>query len=155
MRWLRVVGVDVAVADSNDDLESLLQMAEREQRVILSKNGKFHRQRGGEGCYFLNGNDTKSQFREVATHFGIKWNDERFLTICAKCNARGFKGPMSLEEARKICGENAIKERVAAQVTEFWVCNNTDCKQIYWVRQYFSYRWAQNMRMRTKNSETC
>lgn len=53
MRWLRVVGVDVAVADSNDDLESLLQMAEREQRVILSKNGKFHRQRGGEGsCIF-------------------------------------------------------------------------------------------------------
>jgi hypothetical protein len=24
----------------------------------------------------------------VASHFGIGWDDERFLTICSKCNGR-------------------------------------------------------------------
>jgi len=134
VRWLRAVGVDARLSEeSSPDFDVILDKAEEEDRIILTKNGKLFGRRGAEACYFLASNDTKEQFQEVAKHFGVEWNDDKFLTICSKCNSHGFHGPLTEQETVAQCGENCLPERVLGNVTEFWLCKNDACKQIYWV----------------------
>ena len=40
------------------------------------------------------------------------------------------------------CGENCLPERVLGNVTEFWLCKNDACKQIYWA-SWLAYLPAQ------------
>ena len=53
-------------------------------------------------------------------------------TAGSKYNSHGFHGPLTEQETVAQCGENCLPERVLGNVTEFWLCKNDACKQIYW-----------------------
>jgi hypothetical protein len=38
----------------------------------------------------------------VIRHFGIEWSEERFMSVCSKCNTRGFDGPWTAAEVHTL-----------------------------------------------------
>ena len=91
VRWLRCAGVD-CVRSPSSSLDELVEVAERENRVVLTigKRGQDAAQARGVDvpCHFLTGKDVRAQFLEVAAHFGITLNEETFMSRCTKCNSQ-------------------------------------------------------------------
>eukprot|EP00041_Stephanoeca_diplocostata_P035466 m.1253388 g.1253388 ORF g.1253388 m.1253388 type:complete len:148 (+) comp24704_c1_seq21:4424-4867(+) len=77
-------------------------------------------------------NGCARQVREVTAHFGITFDESKFMSICSQCNTRGFIGPIPPDQAREIGDPHNIPLKVFGKVSEFWVCKNTDCRKIYW-----------------------
>lgn len=159
MRWMRVIGIDcrtptaaltAANAPTNDIFDEVIAEADKSGRVLVSMNGKFAGRRGAEACFFLSSQKPEEQFQEVIQHFGIEWDDKRFLTICSKCGSQGFHGPMPLAEVQA-AGSMDIPERVQKFVKEYWICRNDDCKQVYWVGPKYADASAKFRKLFKKN----
>eukprot|EP00035_Acanthoeca_spectabilis_P011415 m.201146 g.201146 ORF g.201146 m.201146 type:complete len:1260 (+) comp15342_c0_seq3:81-3860(+) len=134
-RWLRVVGVDVSTP-SEQSHDVLFRMASDERRLILTCNRQLASRRDALACFLLEANDVETQFRTVISHFGIAWDDSRFMSICSKCGIKGFEGPMSSAEVLEKFGLTMPK-KVQANVEHFWVCQKPECRTVYWVgRKY-------------------
>lgn len=118
-KWLRVIGIDAATTDlSSDEFEQLFSEATRTGRVILTCDKKLAGRRGALACFLLSSYLIEAQFKEVAGHFGLEFEDKKFMSICSKCNSRGFHGPMSAAEADSMCEltpeESTIKHKASA-----------------------------------------
>eukprot|EP00041_Stephanoeca_diplocostata_P035465 m.1253231 g.1253231 ORF g.1253231 m.1253231 type:complete len:1429 (+) comp24704_c1_seq14:245-4531(+) len=133
-RWLRIIGVDTEISDLDpcDHFDELFARAEETGRVILTCNKAFAARRDALRCYFLTAHAHKDQVREVTAHFGITFDESKFMSICSQCNTRGFIGPIPPDQAREIGDPHNIPLKVFGKVSEFWVCKNTDCRKIYW-----------------------
>jgi len=135
-RWLRVIGVNASTSEFTAETEynEMFEEAEREERIILTCDKKLSARKGAIACFLLGSYDIQQQFKYVTQHFGIEFNSSKFLSICSKCNFRGFNGPLTIEEVENIIGPATdIGEKVRSSTSEFWLCRNTECNQVYWV----------------------
>lgn len=134
-RWLRVVGIDVTTPP---DLayEDLFALAREERRLILTCNKQLAARRDAMACYLLEAHDVESQFQTIIAHFDIKWCNDRFMSVCSKCNTRGFHGPCSAADVLEQYG-SSLPPKVRRNIEHFWVCRNAECRRVYWVgRKY-------------------
>lgn len=121
-RWMRVLGCDVAYFPAIGDRE-LVELAESSGRLILTRDTLLVRRRWARENHFLvEGDDFRSQLRQVVERFAIDPNAS-FLTRCLACNAL-------IEEI----GKGSVRERVPTYIYEthegFRVC--PICNRIYW-----------------------
>ncbi len=121
-RWMRVLGCDVEYFAAIGDRE-LVELAASSGRLILTRDTLLVRRRlARDNHFFVEGDDFRSQLRQVVERFAID-PSARVLTRCLACNAL-------LAEI----GQGAVRERVPAYIyetqAEFRGC--PICSRIYW-----------------------
>jgi len=83
-RWLRVLGVDVVYSNKYAD-DEIIQLAETENRVILTRDSGLIRRRTRAQSLLVAGDNYRDQLRRVIEEFGLK--DFAIFSRCLECNA--------------------------------------------------------------------
>lgn len=85
-RWLRAAGYDVVIAESGAADKLLLQLAQEEERIFLTRDHRLQEQHGTRcDITLLTSNYLAGQLREVATQHAINWTYKPF-SRCMECN---------------------------------------------------------------------
>ncbi|HDO19185.1 MAG TPA: hypothetical protein ENG74_00490 [Thermoplasmatales archaeon] len=122
-KWLRLLGFDVYFANRVERDDELLEIAKKENRIILSRDKqlvKRARKRGIEAID-VEDRDLDEQLRKVTSLFPI--DEESVLSRCSVCNE-------ILVEIDKKDVEGKIPKKIFESHEEFWYCKR--CKKIYW-----------------------
>jgi uncharacterized protein with PIN domain len=118
-RRLRLVGVDAAYANDRDD-DALIEQANAEQRVLLTKDrALLCRRKLRQGAY-VRGSDPDDQLRDVLDRFDpplAPW------TRCLACNGR-------LSAVGKADVEHLLEPGTRRTQDTFARC--ADCRRVYW-----------------------
>ncbi|MCM8772341.1 MAG: Mut7-C RNAse domain-containing protein [Candidatus Omnitrophica bacterium] len=127
-RWLRIIGYDTLYFNTNKKIE-LIRTAEKEKRIILTKDKKFA-SNFPKLVFYIEGNNTFQQFKEVVKKFGLQIKEENLFKICSICNTY-------LEEIEKEKVKNLVPEYVYKTKEEFSICRK--CNKIYWEGDHCKY----------------
>ncbi|HXN06660.1 MAG TPA: Mut7-C RNAse domain-containing protein [Nitrospiria bacterium] len=120
--WMRMIGCDVAYDPVLKD-EELIDRADREERIILTRDTHLiRRKKVRDNYFFIRGDSYKNQLFQVIKQFSID-PYRGFLTRCLRCNL-----PLARIE------KQGLKERIFPYVystqTTFYTCPG--CQRIYW-----------------------
>jgi len=140
-RWLRCLGVDAehvpvttargvkGTKGNNNDGQygALLALAQRDDRVILTKDRRLLQRKDAVGAFLVTDDDPKRQLASVSAHFGLAYRRGSLLTRCAKCNG-AVERRCTPEE---VAANGSIPAKVKASTNEFWACGR--CEKVYWV----------------------
>jgi len=123
-RWLRMLGQDVVYTGSIDDKE-LIQKAEKEHRVLLTRDLELYQQAIGRGteAFLVEGKTEAEKLANLAKRFKFKLEIDVKISRCPKCNAR-------IKSVSKTHIIKKIPETTASFYNEFWECPR--CRQVYW-----------------------
>lgn len=128
-RWMRVTGCDVTYFRKIEDSE-IVELAQKEGRIILTKDTLLIRRKKARGNYFLvEGNSYKDQLRQVIRHFSIDPYKD-LLTRCVECN-------LPLVEMDKETVKDRVPEYVFMTQDKFRSCPK--CGKIYWSATHKEY----------------
>jgi uncharacterized protein with PIN domain len=86
-RWLRAAGYDTKIATNGEDDRELLQQAQHEGRLFLTRDRTLLSEHGGyaEGVVLLMSNEVSDCAAELTRRLGIDWLKAPF-TRCLLCN---------------------------------------------------------------------
>lgn len=126
-RLMRMLGFDTLYRNDYGDPE-LVDIAEREQRILLTRDRRllFHR-RVVHG-HFVRHSDAKLQAEEVIAYYGLAGFVEPF-TLCIRCN-----GPVAAVDKQSILDQ--LEPKTIRYYQTFYRCQ--DCGQIYWKGSHFN-----------------
>ncbi|MDP2765893.1 MAG: DUF5615 family PIN-like protein [Candidatus Methanoperedens sp.] len=128
-RWLRLFGYDTVVImkQENED-ELLLELAEKEGRVLVSRDRMLVRKaiKKGIKAYPILSSEIMEQLREMRKEFNIKIEPE--MDRCTLCNSIIRKAKP--EEMELIRAKEYVYPATLGSATGFWLCDN--CGQVYW-----------------------
>jgi uncharacterized protein len=119
-RWLRVLGFDVAYSNNYAD-DEIIQTAETEDRVILTRDTGLTKRRTKARCLLVSSGNHNEQIRQVIDEFGLK--DFNVFSRCLECNAL-------LEAVDKEDVFERIPPFVYLTQNRFAICPL--CKRVYW-----------------------
>jgi uncharacterized protein len=120
-KWLRVMGIDV-VYDPDIGDQQLMQCAEREGRVLLTRDRRLIRRRGPGRRLLIESDYYHEQVRQVVQVFGLTSRVEVF-TRCIRCNT-----PLRTIAKQVVVGR--VPPYVYATQMAFKHC--TACGRLYW-----------------------
>jgi uncharacterized protein with PIN domain len=123
---LRMLGIDTYYRNHLDD-KDLAEMAEKENRVVLTRDIGLLKHRKIKWGYWLRSQQTNQQVFEVIIRFDLKHFISPF-TRCIECN--GLIGPVAKDEVIQ-----QLPPRTAAYFSEFYKCS--DCHRIYWKGSHY------------------
>jgi uncharacterized protein len=117
-RWLRLLGADV-IADASLTGAALLKIARADRRVLLTRDKRL---RTSRDVFFVEGNDIRTQLREVVKRFGL---DPRAIALsrCSRCNS------VLIPVARELVWRR-VPPYVFAGHDRFGECES--CGRVYW-----------------------
>ena len=122
-KYLRIIGCDAAW-DRTADTRSLIHRANREHRVLITRNTHPADQHPLPQFFFLvKPDDPVRQFHEVVRHFGLNTSD-RLFSRCFQCNA--LLEVLAKDET--LSGK--LPARIVASHTQFFQC--PQCRHIFW-----------------------
>ncbi len=125
--WLRILGYDTVSASDLSILDDdyLLDIAEDEGRILLTKDRGLHERARKEGVesVLVDGEDVEHQLAFLVREGYVELDDVPSLERCPRCN--GVLKPVSKSEVRGL-----VPMGVYMSQDEFWACSN--CGQIYW-----------------------
>ncbi|KAK9830037.1 hypothetical protein WJX72_009327 [[Myrmecia] bisecta] len=154
-RWLRCLGVDseyVGAEVRRAEVPQLAAAATAQGRIFVTRDQKLSARRGTGAVFLLATDDAASQLEELATHFGIRFDEEVVLSRCSKCNAAQFE---LVEPRERVQGW--VPEHVYSRVEEFWQCGR--CRKVFWMgpRSQAAIELVGGMlsRMRTQDESPC
>ncbi|DAZ96801.1 TPA: LOW QUALITY PROTEIN: hypothetical protein N0F65_007062 [Lagenidium giganteum] len=150
-RWLRTIGIDVIIWDpttaprarNGDHKGSLLSLAAKEQRILLTRDKKLADRRDAGACFVVSSDNPYEQFQEIKAHFALQLKKEEMMSRCAKCNGKGFT-IVTADYVRQQT-DDEVHERVLEVVNEFWICNA--CKKVYWEGPKYSSAYENMVHM--------
>ncbi len=120
-KWLRLLGFD-AVYERSGDIDKIVERAEREGRIILTRNTRFLDVKTDAEIFFLDTEKTYEQVKEVVKHFDLARRIKPF-SRCIECN-----------ELLEHIDKKKVKGRVPYHIYKihdtFTYCPG--CKRIYW-----------------------
>jgi uncharacterized protein with PIN domain len=108
--------------------EELVQWANQERRIILTRDAKILAKRDA-ACYHVAHNDCSAQFVDICDALGITVSPDDLMARCAVCNGLGYC-ELTPEEARARDIGKEIPEKVLQKVGRFWAC--LCCPKLYW-----------------------
>jgi uncharacterized protein len=120
-KWLRVMGIDVVYDPDTTDAQ-LLQCAEREGRILLTRDRALMRRRGPARRLYIESDYYHEQVRQVVQVFNLAARVQVF-TRCIRCNA-----PLRAI-AKQVVAERVPPYVYATQMT-FKYC--APCDRFYW-----------------------
>jgi uncharacterized protein with PIN domain len=133
-RQLRLWGFDAESAECVSKSErhivhrKLVERAELEGRVILTRDAIFMRRNLSDQAYFVKAEAKKEQLEEIVESFNLPVMQNSLLSRCARCNGEFGETPVMLNETT--AEEHGVPPGVLEKVKEFWIC--IECKKAYW-----------------------
>ena len=123
-RWLRMLGQDVTYSTQLED-DGLLALAEKEQRVLLTRDSGLHQRAiaKGVGVFYVEGRTEAEKLAELARRFGFPFTIDLARSRCPKCNAR-----IHLTPKETLAGK--VERNTFIYYKEFWKCSK--CGRVYW-----------------------
>ena len=121
-KYLRMLGFD-AVYFTQPDLSLLIEKADQEKRIILSRNTKLKHINGFSDFVFINNDQPDKQLREFLDYFKIHVSYDQLFTRCLRCNQK-----LVVANHEDIKGE--VPSYVLETHKEFSFC--PQCKKVYW-----------------------
>jgi uncharacterized protein with PIN domain len=123
-RWLRMLGHDVVYSVKFDDSE-LLELAKREERVLLTKDLELYKRAIGRGmdAFYVEGKIEPERLAEVAKRYSLPLAIDMDKSHCPICNTK--LTPISKDQLQAELEKNTF-----TYYDKFWKCPN--CGQIYW-----------------------
>lgn len=133
VRFLRIFGYDTVYADDLEKYygmspvsdEKLKEYAEKENRIIITKDLPFYNKTRANSIY-LKGEGVYNYLNQLKYKLNLNYQFQIDHARCSLCNS-------ALERVQK---KSDIKEEVLAQTynnyDEFYRCSNLDCRKIYW-----------------------
>lgn len=115
-KWLRLMGIDAKYAPEGED-EKLLEIAEEEDRVLLTRDKELGRK---EVSFLVEKAPPEDIIEKVLDNFEL---DIEPLSRCSKCN-----GEVERIEKEEVKGE--VSDGVFRRHEKFWHCS--ECGQYYW-----------------------
>jgi uncharacterized protein len=119
-RWLRVLGVDVLYSNKYED-DEIIQLAESENRVILTRDTRLASRRTSAKCLLIESGDYKEQVQQVVSSLSLK--GFKAFSRCLECNAR-------LEQVDKEAIFDKVPPFVYLTQDRFARCPS--CDRVYW-----------------------
>ncbi|MBN3039062.1 MAG: Mut7-C RNAse domain-containing protein [Candidatus Omnitrophica bacterium] len=120
-RWLRILGYDSSFY-RQDNSSTLVIVALREQRVIVTRNSRLSRF-AGPRVVKIDSDFVEIQIRQVLRTLKLKPDPKNMFTRCVLCNA-----------TLKRIGKEEIKDKVPEYVfktqKDFLQCDQ--CHRVYW-----------------------
>ena len=88
-RWLRMLGHDVIYSVEFDDSE-LLELAKKEERVLLTKDFELYKRAIGRGldAYYVEGKTEPERLAEVAKRYSLPLVIDMDKSHCPVCNTK-------------------------------------------------------------------
>jgi uncharacterized protein len=135
-RQLRLWGFDAEALECVSKTErhlvhrQLVERAEIEGRVILTRDAIFMRRNLSDQAYFVRSEAKKEQLEEIVNSFKLPIMQNSLLSRCARCNGEFGETPVAASELSAV--EHGVPPGVLEgdRVKEFWVC--LGCKKAYW-----------------------
>lgn len=123
-RWLRLLGQDVTYSVEFDDAE-LLELAKKENRVLLTKDFELYKRAIGRGLdtYYIEGKTESDRLAEVAKRYSLQLTIDMDKSHCPACNTK-----LKTIPKEEVQGE--LEKNTFLYYDKFWKCPN--CGQIYW-----------------------
>jgi len=124
-RMLRMLGFDTEYRNdySND---KLLEIAEKENRILLSRNGNF-KNKPFIQFLLITDEDSILQLKQVVAQFALHSSFQPF-SRCIVCN-----GHLERKEKESIAA--LLLENTKRYYNEFWQCSG--CRKIYWKGSHY------------------
>jgi len=119
-RWMRILGFDVIYM--KDDDEVILETAEKEKRIILTKDTRMGSKKFKGKIYFVESEDWKKQLKEVLDRFSL-WKKIKPFTRCPDCGTL-------LKIVRKERVRYLVPSFIYSQKDTFAFCKK--CEKVFW-----------------------
>ncbi len=129
-RKLRLLGYDSKYDSSIDDSD-LIKMAEKQRRIIVTKDENLSKnaEKIGIMSVLIRGNDEIEQILQIATKVGLSnFTIDTNSSRCVDCNGK-------LGSIDKIRIMNKVPSGIYERQEKFWMCSN--CRKIYWEGTHF------------------
>jgi len=124
-RWLRVIGYDTLLFKEKDD-RSMIEIALREDRVILTKDNQIAKRRlameGKLKVMLIKQDNPKAQLQGTVKALHLSWQFKPF-SLCLECNQ--ILIPRSREEVQDLVPPYVFKTQ-----EQYMEC--PACHRIYW-----------------------
>ena len=137
---LRLLGFDTVFRNNLQD-EEIIKIAQKEHRIILTRDKGILKQNAVLHGYFLRNDDPKKQLLELVKRLQLQ-NRFKPFTRCSNCN-----GILEAVDKKNLHGQ--ISEDTLSYYDAFWKCKN--CLKIYWQGSHFYH--IQNWIKEQKNSK--
>lgn len=115
-KWLRLMGVDAKYAPEGED-EKLVEIAEKEERVLLTRDKELGRK---EVAFLVGKAPPEDIIEKILEDYEL---DIEPLSRCSKCNGE-------VEQVGKEEVKGEVSDGVFRRQDEFWRCSK--CGQYYW-----------------------
>jgi hypothetical protein len=122
-KWLRIYGFDTFYANNLIDDEELLKIAEKEKRIIITRDKEliYNAKRRNLKIILISTTDLDEQLNIILKEYKI--DENLFLSRCTLCN-----NPVKPIEKKDI--KDRVPPRVFENNENFWYCSK--CDKIYW-----------------------
>jgi uncharacterized protein with PIN domain len=121
-RWLRSLGFDTLVFRERD-LHRLVQIAQEQKRIILTRNRKLEAKLFLGNIFVLKDDDPDLQVKTILRTLSLRVDSRIFFSRCLLCNAQ-------MESISRGEAEGAVPEYVLHTHESFYRC--PACERIYW-----------------------
>jgi hypothetical protein len=125
-KWLKILGFDTLYFSKIEDSD-FLQRAEKENRIILTRDTDLIQQSGKMDSLFIESEDWKVQVKQVLEEFNL-WEKVKPNSRCIECNVP-LKN-LSRREAR-----NLVTPFIYEQAESFALCPR--CGRTFWQGTHF------------------
>jgi len=127
-KWLRIFGFDTFYANAEISDEDLLQVAKKENRIVITRDKQLIRIGRKEDLQVIGvtSTDIDEQLRHVL--IDVKIDETAVLSRCSLCNT-------VLDKINKNAVKDKVPERVFNNNDTFWFCPK--CNKIYWMGSHY------------------
>jgi uncharacterized protein with PIN domain len=129
-KWLRILGFDTFYPDATMTDENVLQIAQQENRLLLSRDKDLLIRAKKLLIPILEIHTT--ELTEQLQHLlkTIPFDENELLTRCTLCNT--LLHPIEKEKIKDKIPENVFQKR-----DQFWVCST--CSKYYWMGTHYEH----------------
>lgn len=120
-KWLKIFGFDALFFSKIED-EKILALAEKEDRVLLTRDTRLIEKARSIRSLFIENEDWPSQVEQVLDEFRL-WKGVKPYTRCIECNA-------VLKPLPKRRAKNLVTPFVYENADSFAIC--TVCGRLFW-----------------------
>jgi uncharacterized protein with PIN domain len=120
-KWLKILGFDTVYFSKIEDSD-LLALAQKEGRVLLSRDNELIEKSRDIKTLFIESEDWNPQVEQVLDKFDL-WQEVRPYSRCIECNGE-------LKDLPKKRAKNLVTPFVYERATSFAICPR--CGRVFW-----------------------
>lgn len=127
-KWLRILGFDTYFANSEISDEELIDIAKKENRIIISRDKELIQKCKKQKIEVIEIKELNLDKQLNQALNSLEIDKKMILTRCTLCNS-------IIQKISKDKVEGKVPEKVFEHNDKFWVCLR--CKKYYWMGSHY------------------